>query len=119
MISVAEFQLKKNFFFLRSPSDYGILDTTPIPETPLELRPQQSTTPSPNQVGLKYRLGRIEKEYLDLQQFTALETRFDLHVDTTKSDTYIEKLEKDLKFAREEVEKYRQLSYEKLANGMR
>lgn len=90
-----------------------------MPSTPIELRTQPSITPSPNQEGLKYRLGRIEKEYSDLKQFTALESRFDLYGDTTTKDSYIEKLEKDLKLAREEAEKYRQLSYEILSNGIK
>lgn len=110
---------KKKIFLARSTSEYDLLDITPIPDTPLELRLQPSATPSPNQAGLKYRLGRIEKEYSDLQQFTALEARFDLVGDTAKKDSYIEKLEKDLKLAKEEIEKYRQFSCEKLANGIR
>lgn len=99
------------------------LDITPpqsdMPSTPLELRLQPSVTPSPLREGLKYRLGRMEKEYSDLKQFTALESRFDVYGDAITKDSYIEKLEKDLKLAREEVEKYRQLSYEKLANGIK
>lgn len=94
------------------------LPSTPLPSTPRELRHLPSLTPSPNQAGLKYRLGRIEKEFSDLKQFTSLEARFDLHKDTEKKNSYIERLEADLKLARDEVEKYRlQLSYAKFANG--
>ncbi len=103
--------------FLTPPT---ILNTLSILNTPIELRHKPiDDTPSPVQAGLKYRLGRIEKEYSDLQQFTALETRFDLYPNAEQKDSYINKLEMDLKIAREEVEKYRQLSYGKLADGVR
>lgn len=71
------------------------------------------------QATLKYRLGRVEKEYSDLQQFTALETQFDLCADVLKKDGYIEKLILELKIAREEVEHYRQSSCATLTNGIR
>lgn len=61
----------------------------------------------------------MEKEYSDLQQFTSLEAQFDLYADVLKKDGYIDKLEMELKIAREEVEQYRQLNCSKLTNGMR
>ncbi|XP_037033711.1 kinesin-like protein KIN-7I isoform X2 [Bradysia coprophila] len=96
--------------------------STPQPDllkTPREFRiPSSCDTPSPMQATLKYRLGRVEKEYSDLQQFTSLEARFDLCADALKKDGLIEKLEMELKIAREEVEHYRQMNCDKLTNGI-
>ncbi|KAG4075536.1 hypothetical protein HA402_003361 [Bradysia odoriphaga] len=100
------------------PSSDSSTPQTDLLRTPREFRISSCGTPSPMQATLKYRLGRVEKEYSDLQQFTSLEAQFDLCADGLKKDGIIEKLEMELKIAREEVEHYRQINCAKLTNGI-
>lgn len=56
---------------------------------------------------------------MDLQNFTNLEKRLEEKRlgEAIQKDSHIEKLEMELKIAREEAEKYRKLSFETKVNG--